>query len=355
MVPRLMQQGHQIAVAAFFGLAGAPMMWQGMTILPGSAEDQWAQDMLPGYYGHHHADYMISLMDAWVLDIAQLRDAGMRMAHWMPVDCDPLGVNDEAVLRGAGGRPIAMSQFGHRMLLEAGFADALYVPHGVDTDVFRPLPDRQKIRDNVGLGGKFLIGMNAANQDSVRKAFAEQFLAFRAFHDRHPDSRMLIHTRVATRFGPNLRRIVSLLDLDDAVEFGDQYFTAAGFTPAAELAAWYACLDLLTNCSYGEGFGLPVLEAQACGTPVVVTDCSALTELAGPGWLVPGERWFNARHSSWWTRPSVPAITAAYEDAYNRAAGLRDDAREFAVGYDAGQVVAGFWAPALKELEEALP
>ena len=38
------------------------------------------------------------------------------------------------------------------------------------------------------------------------------------------------------------------------------------------MAGWYRSLDVLSACSYGEGFGLPILEAQACGSPAIVTD-----------------------------------------------------------------------------------
>jgi hypothetical protein len=49
-------------------------------------------------------------------------------------------------------------------------------------------------------------------------------------------------------------------------------------------------------------------------------------------------------------RPSVQAIAAAYESAYEQAAGMRDDAREFALRYDADRVLVEFWKPALDQL-----
>jgi glycosyltransferase involved in cell wall biosynthesis len=53
-----------------------------------------------------------------------------------------------------------------------------------------------------------------------------------------------------------------------------------GFAGRDELPLWYNCADLLAYPSAYEGFGLPVLEAMACGVPVVTSTSSSLTELA---------------------------------------------------------------------------
>ena len=53
------------------------------------------------------------------------------------------------------------------------------------------------------------------------------------------------------------------------------------YVPDAEVPLWYAGADALAFPSLSEGFGLPALEAMACGTPVVTSDCSALPEVVG--------------------------------------------------------------------------
>ena len=53
------------------------------------------------------------------------------------------------------------------------------------------------------------------------------------------------------------------------------------FVPSGDLPLWYNSADLFAYPSAYEGFGLPVLEAMACGIPVVTSATSALTELAG--------------------------------------------------------------------------
>ncbi len=54
-----------------------------------------------------------------------------------------------------------------------------------------------------------------------------------------------------------------------------------GYLPAEALPAVYSGATLLTFASYDEGFGLPALEAMACGTPAVVTERGAPPEITG--------------------------------------------------------------------------
>lgn len=67
---------------------------------------------------------------------------------------------------------------------------------------------------------------------------------------------------------------VRRLNLADAVRF-------IGYVPVEELPLWYNSAELFVFPSLYEGFGLPVLEAMACGTPVVTSDRSSLPEVTG--------------------------------------------------------------------------
>jgi glycosyltransferase involved in cell wall biosynthesis len=60
-----------------------------------------------------------------------------------------------------------------------------------------------------------------------------------------------------------------------------------GYVPPAELALWYARAMIFAFPSLDEGFGMPVLEAMASGTPVLASNRSAVPEVAGDAaWLV---------------------------------------------------------------------
>ena len=62
--------------------------------------------------------------------------------------------------------------------------------------------------------------------------------------------------------------------------------TCLGFVPEHSLPALYAHAEAVLYPTLYEGFGLPALEAQAVGTPVLMTDGGSLRELAGPGAIV---------------------------------------------------------------------
>jgi glycosyltransferase involved in cell wall biosynthesis len=68
--------------------------------------------------------------------------------------------------------------------------------------------------------------------------------------------------------------MVDTLQLHDSVRFLDHL-------PATDLVALYSLADLFAFPSLYEGFGLPVIEAMACGTPVVTSDRGSLAEVAG--------------------------------------------------------------------------
>ena len=88
------------------------------------------------------------------------------------------------------------------------------------------------------------------------------------------------------------------------------------------MAATYATLDVLLNASMGEGFGLTVLEAQACGVPAIVTDFTAMSEVCGAGWKVGYERHWTDQ-SSWQARPHVEEIVESLEACYAQSAAER--------------------------------
>ena len=67
--------------------------------------------------------------------------------------------------------------------------------------------------------------------------------------------------------------------------------TFPGFVPADELPGWYNACQVFAYPSSLEGFGMPVVEALACGRPVVTSSVSSLPEAAGEAGLLtpPGD------------------------------------------------------------------
>jgi glycosyltransferase involved in cell wall biosynthesis len=348
-----------VVVSAFFGLSGASTSWNGVLVLPG-AQDPYGSDVLAAHARYAKADLVLTIMDAWVLDRNQLREIrtsmGIPVCHWIPLDSNPIGVMDSDSLRESGATPIAMSRFGQRKLIEAGFANTLYAPHAIDMSVFKPAEDREALRKRFGLQDKWVAGINKSNKDQIRAAYPEQMAAFARIHQRHPDTLLSIHAARVTPTGLNLDALASKLGIAQAVAFNDQYAYLAGMFNQSALSEWYSALDLCSNTSFGGGFELALLEAQAAGTPVVGTDCSAMSELCEAGYKVGGEPFWNPSHQAWWLKPSIGAIEKVYERSYQMykrgtAGKKREAARQFAVQYDAARVLHEYWVPILEKLD----
>jgi glycosyltransferase involved in cell wall biosynthesis len=105
-----------------------------------------------------------------------------------------------------------------------------------------------------------------------RKNLGRLILAFRQLRERHPD----LELRIAGRAEPGFSDMPGLLDL---LETPNLQFL--GYLSDEELRAAYANALVFCYPSLDEGFGLPILEAMACGTLVVASNTSSLPEIAG--------------------------------------------------------------------------
>ena len=299
--PRIKELGHEVAVSCFWGLRGARLIWSDLPCYPGGA-DVWGNDIISAHaadwFGGSARDGLtLTLMDVWVLNPAVM--SRLNWAAWVPIDHDPVPPGVLRSLQQGGCIPIAMSRFGERALRAAGL-DPLYVPHGVDCIALHP-KDKASAKAAMGFpADAFVVGMVAANKGNPsRKSFTEAILAFKRFRARHPEAALYLHTeQTGLNNGVNLVEFLQCQQLPrEAVYFCDQYRYAAGIIPEAHLCTAYSAMDVLLNPSSGEGFGIPIVEAQACGTPVIVTDFTAMSELCGAGWKVQGQRIWTAQAS----------------------------------------------------------
>jgi Glycosyl transferases group 1 len=356
-VPRITAAGYKVAaIASPYSFGGNPIEWNGIPIL-GTARDLAGNDTILRNHEYFAADLTVILADPFGLARSAKTLSQIPTATWFPVDCDPLGYGDVTFLRESRTIPIAMSLFGKRILENEG-AEPLLVPHAFDPDIYHPGP--RGYRDTLpGVTDEtFVIGLCAMNRDPNRKGFFEQLAAFSRFHARHPDTFLAIHSSPGGGKGLNLHGMACQLGISTAVGFPDDYSYDLSLITEPAMAAWYNGIDVLTLCSYGEGFGLPLIEAMACGVPVITTDASAMTELCGAGWLVSGTPFWSDGHTSCWTRPDISDIDQAYEAAWHawqQGALPRKPAVDFAARFAADKVFEDFWKPCLARLEEMLP
>jgi glycosyltransferase involved in cell wall biosynthesis len=341
----LAADGHDVAILANYGLNGAPRGWKGLPVYPGGY-DMWANDVLSLHSRHHFNEsngLILTLCDVWVIKNPALKQ--MPMASWVPIDHTPIPPKVAQFFAEYNSHPIAMSKFGLAELQNLGF-DASYVPHGIDTDVFRPVTEigGRSVREVLGLpADAFVVGMNAANKGSqkIRKSFPQVFLAFAMFRKKRPDAILYLHTeKFGHSAGVDLIRLAQACGVpEDSIMYTDQYAYRMGLKPEM-LAAMYSAFDVLASPSMGEGFGIPVVEAQACGVPVIVSDATAQPELCGSGWTVGGVPDWDEAQASWFHLPDVFEIAAAMDEAYE-GQGDREKARQFALGYHHTTVYRG--------------
>lgn len=134
--------------------------------------------------------------------------------------------------------------------------------------------------------------------------------------------------------------LVRTLGIERAVTF-------AGYVRDEEQPLWYAAADLFIYPSYFEGFGLPVAEAMACGTPVITSNASSLPEVAGevavqvdprdPAALAHAmqrllrdedeRRWRAAAGPQWASQFSLAAMVGGCRDTYAEAAQMAEGQR----------------------------
>jgi glycosyltransferase involved in cell wall biosynthesis len=350
--PRL-ARSHEVGISAFQGLSGSPFDFGSLRVYPGSGGG-WGNELVrphaERHFGSLRGGLVITLVDVFVLEPAAF--AGVNAACWVPIDHDPAPPRITSFFDTTGAVPVAMSRFGRDALREL---DPLYIPHGVATDVFTPAERSPALPADA-----FIAGIVAVNKGAPsRKSLAEMIEAFAIFSARHDDAFLYLHTEInGQQSGTHLPSLLADLGVDERrVIVVDQYrYLFEPFAPE-DLAGMYAGLDVLMNASMGEGFGLTVLEAQACGVPAIVTDFTAMSEVCGAGWKVGYERYWTDQ-SSWQARPHLEELVESLEAAYSLAASdraaLSARAREHALAYDADRVLETYWTPALAELSRRL-
>jgi hypothetical protein len=259
--------------------------------------------------------------------------------------------------------PIAVTEFGREQIERAG-VKARYIPMAIDTNLYRPgaTYDGRTGRELMGFDeDHFVVSAINANKSSGaggvhRKAWAENILAFSIFAQGKPDVRLYLHTeRYGRHGGLALDILLKACGLreHEHFRFVGQHSMHNGIDNEA-MAALYNGTDVLLAPTLGEGFGLTLLEAQACGTVAIANNFSAQPELLGDGWLTEGQPYWDGAQMAWFNTPNIPSIVDSLEAAYARGRGRSDKAREHALKYDADVVWDQYWRPYLAEMSGEL-
>ena len=177
---------------------------------------------------------------------------------------------------------LADSQWTKQTLLSEFQIDerrVVVVPLGVDHDRYRPgsVPKSFRARYALPEGAPYIL---AVSSDDPRKNLDVLWRAFAEIRPFRPDTLLVkVGQRHSAAERSRLLRLAQSLGITDALRLYEH-------VPEDDLPSFYRAAVACVVPSAYEGFGLPVLEAMACGAPVACAAAGALTEVAGGAALV---------------------------------------------------------------------
>lgn len=358
IVSRFQELGHEVAVFASFGLLGGALEYQDVTVYPGYKHMHGA-DVVGAHAKHSGADVVISLFDVWIFKKLR-RTLPCPWVAWFPVDGDPVSPRIVEVLEEVD-YPVSFSRHGQMSVQQAG-KDCDFIPLGVDCDIYKP-GDKYEAREELGIPTDcFLVTMVAANKSyPSRKSFPAALEAFARFQEKHEEARLYLHTEmVPKKEGVEIVPLIQTLDIPEQALIKPDFENMLVGIPDEEMARIYQASDVLLNPAMGEGFGLPIAEAQACGIPVIVQNVTSMTELLFNGVLIsPVARVWIPKLDYWQYQASPQRILDALEQVYVLDDGQREEAGErgaemIKARFDWDYVTEEFWKPFLERVEAEL-
>lgn len=365
---RLPEFGGPEAIAQFawYGLQGGVHEVNGHRVYP-AGNDPYGNDVIGLHAKDFKANVVVSLIDVWVMQDTANKVAPALWLPWTPIDHDPIPQRVLQALQGAY-LTLSYSKWGKEMLDKAGISNE-YIPHGVEPSIYKILDYDAVTKFRRGFlhfdDEVHMTSMVAANKGYPdRKAFQVQLRAWANFAKDKPEARLYIHTEPTPMYGGlDLPALCMALGIGEKVTFPDRYQNYRGLPPEY-LALIYNSSQVLLAASMAEGFGIPIIEAQACGIPVIVTDFSAMPELVHWGYKIPPRDMIWTPMNSWQAWPDHEGITLSLEELYTI---WRDKNRSYEMAdrvsvsqsvyqlYDWDSTLDGLWTPLIDRLATEAP
>lgn len=216
--------------------------------------------------------------------------------HYCPIEGDNLSVGWRGIWNVV--RPVAMSDYGQRVIGEHIGRPVPRIYHGVDTETFRPVDVNHPIVYN----GKALRSKEACkaafgldpgrkvilrtDRNVERKFYPALFAAMPAIFDADPTVDLVLHCRPLDEGGSLFEDFARLPEPHrERVKVTGMHDTWRGL-PREGLVALMNAADLYLTTTSGEGFGLTLAESLAVEVPVVTNGWAAEVEVVGPGGVV---------------------------------------------------------------------
>jgi glycosyltransferase involved in cell wall biosynthesis len=159
--------------------------------------------------------------------------------------------------------------------------EELYIPLTVDTDIFKPLPEKDWA--HLKPKGRTMFFWN--NRNARRKMSGTILWWFKEFLDTvgHDKATLVMHTDPKDPHGQDLEAIAHELGLTR-----EQFGLSINKVPPQELVKFYNAADCILNISDAEGVGMGTIESMACETPIIVNMTGGLQEQ-----VTDGEIWYG--------------------------------------------------------------
>ena len=362
LVPRMKADGHEVKIATKHHLGGQIVI-EGMECFDGGELNVVnAVAKKEGY------DYILSGNDLWAFSafnaLGKIDKELLAACIYLDTEwIHPHMINAAKECK----FQIAVTRHGERELKRVGF-NPIYAPLGVDTKLFRPDPElrkefrkRKNWEDNT-----FVIGFVGINYKTDRKNIVGLLKAFQKFHNEFPKSILYLHTDIfgSTAEGLPLNWIMNACGFDPegkgAVHIVDQTSYHLWNISQDELVGLYNAFDVFCFPTQGEGFGLPLVEAQACGCPIITTETTSGAELCKGGLLIHAdENYYEfSTLKTWFLKVPMLEIYKKLKIMHKiwdagKMGKYQKAAREGMLEYDWDVVYDKYWRPLLKTLEEA--
>lgn len=292
MIPTMIEEGHEVAQVAL-NYSGVIPKNRNFKIYPTKLKgtsSYWAPEVLDIALDDFQPDILFSVCDYFTIPhIAAIaskpREKKTYWVNWGVVDGQPMR-RQYAESAGWIDYNLTQSKFGAKILKEAldkvyglSQAEVFYPP--IDLDVFKPL-NREPLRGKFKTEERFSILFVGRNQH--RKNTPVLMEAVKKIRKIITNIQIVLHsTQTVTPQGIpegyDLPALVENMDIEKNVSS----VRAKGALTEEVMNEIYNAVDLLVLPSFGEGFGLPIAEAFAAGTPVIAANNSSMSELLQDG------------------------------------------------------------------------
>lgn len=277
-----------------------------------SKDDMYAQHTFNEVVAVFKPDVVLAVGDVWMVEptTSSPHRNTYKLLVYVPIDGTPLSPRWKSMLEKAD-KVIAYGNFGVNEMLKIGVevSKMTSIPHGVDNKTFFPM-GKEPLREKYKAKDIFVVGTVCRNQPrkNIPKLmqafclFAGGYLTCEScgltFFENMPEcplckgkklflgkakdeARLYMHMAMNEEFGWNIPELINRYNLSKKVITPSDMQVGAGVS-SESLAELYNIFDIFTLPTMGEGWGLPIAEAMACGIPCVVTDYSGHLDFCAP-------------------------------------------------------------------------